>query len=75
MVKGYLVVVLCILFLTANKMHAQILQPVKWEASYTATGVNEYTLILKAAIDEGWKVYSKDLPDVAIRPKPTSVKF
>jgi len=69
---------LCIpfIFLTISGVsHAQMLEPVKWETTATETGVNEYTLIFKATIEEGWKVYSHDLPDVEIRPIPTSLIF
>ncbi|MBC8048395.1 MAG: hypothetical protein H7Y00_16465, partial [Fimbriimonadaceae bacterium] len=75
MVKRFSAVILFILFLAADKIHAQILEPVKWEVSSSQAGVNEYTLIFKATIEEGWKVYSKDLPDVDIKPIPTSVNF
>lgn len=51
----------------------QLLQPVTWEMSSTQTGVNEYTLIFKASIQEGWKLYSHDLPENG--PIPTSLIF
>lgn len=59
------------LFGTAG--YGQLLQPVTWEMSSTQTGVNEYTLIFKASIQEGWKVYSHDLPENG--PIPTSLIF
>jgi len=51
----------------------QLLQPVNWEFSSTQTGVNEYTLIFKATIEEGWKVYSHEIPENG--PIPTSLVF
>ncbi len=58
-----------------HNLNGQILQPVKWEFSAEKTAPNEYMLIMKASIDEGWKVYSKDIPEAEIRPIPTSVTF
>jgi thiol:disulfide interchange protein DsbD len=60
-------------YLQWQQASAQILEPVKWEVSQSATGFNEYTLIFKAKIDEGWKVYSKDVPKNG--PIPTSIIF
>ncbi len=62
-------------FFSGNTASAQLLQPVKWEATVTETGVNEYTLIFKATIEEGWKVYSHNLPEADIRPIPTTIYF
>lgn len=70
--KQYSVFFFIFFFISAN---AQIFQPVKWESSAAATGVNEYTLIFKGTIDDGWKIYSHDLPDVEIKPIPTSIIF
>ena len=53
--KKFFQFLLAILFI--NQTHAQLLKPVKWETSVTASGVpNEYILIFVAAIDEGWKL-------------------
>lgn len=51
----------------------QILNPVSWEFSSEKTGTNEYTLIFKASIEDGWKVYGTDID--AGGPIPTSVNF
>ncbi len=61
------------LFLSITSF-AQLLQPVTWEISSTQTGVNEYTLIFKAAVQEGWKIYSHDNPAEG-GPIPTSLVF
>lgn len=42
---------------------AQIFDPVKWEFSSASTGENEYTLIFKATIEDGWKVYATDIEE------------
>lgn len=52
---------------------AQILEPVKWQASYTKTAKNEYSLVFKASIDEGWHVYSNDIPEGG--PVATTINF
>lgn len=75
MLKRFFAVVCLIATFSVQSLYAQILQPVKWEVSQSATGLNEYTLIFKASIDDGWKVYSKDLPDVDIKPIPLSLNF
>jgi thiol:disulfide interchange protein len=61
-----------VLFFT-QQAHAQLLEPVKWEMSSSQSGINEYILIFKATIDEGWKVYSKDVPEEG--PLPTVLVF
>lgn len=67
-----LLIALCSLFLFTN-VKAQILEPVKWEVSSTQTGVNEYVLIFKATVQEGWKIYSHSVPENG--PIPTSLIF
>lgn len=52
---------------------AQILEPVKWQASYTKTAQNEYNLVFRASIDEGWHVYSNDIPEGG--PVATTITF
>lgn len=52
---------------------AQILEPVKWQASYTKTAKNEYNLVFRASIDEGWHVYSNDIPEGG--PVATTITF
>ncbi|MFN3940512.1 MAG: sugar transporter, partial [Chitinophagales bacterium] len=64
----------CIQFLfIAFFAQAQILKPVTWEFSSEKTGLNEYTLVFKATIDEGWKIYGTDVGPGG--PIPTSVNF
>lgn len=55
---------------------AQILEPVKWTVSAEPTGViNEFTLIFKGTIDEGWKVYSHYMPKADISPVPLNIFY
>lgn len=54
-------------------LRAQLLQPVTWQMSAEKTGTNEYTLIYKATIEEGWKVYATDIETGG--PVPTSVNY
>jgi len=60
-------------FLLAFNAEAQILQPVKWETSAEKTAPNEYTLIFKGTIDDGWKVYATDIEPGG--PIATSVNY
>jgi len=53
--------------------YGQILEPVHWEFSASESGENEYTLIFKATIDEGWKIYGLDIAPGG--PIPTSIHF
>jgi len=57
----------------AFSSNAQILKPVKWSFSSAQSGDNEYTLIIKATIDEGWKIYGMDIAPGG--PIPTSIHF
>lgn len=52
----------------------QMLDPVKWDFSHEKTGVGQYELQLKADLDDGWHMYSQELPDDAT-PLPTVVEF
>ncbi|MEZ5015312.1 MAG: cytochrome c biogenesis protein CcdA [Chitinophagales bacterium] len=62
--------------LFANTVQAQLLQPVKWEISATETGINTYMLIYKATVEDGWKIYAKDMPtDVDVTPFPTAIVY
>lgn len=48
-------------------------QPVKWTASIVMNSPTEGVVLLKAAIDNGWHLYSTELP--ADGPQPTTVEF
>jgi hypothetical protein len=52
-------IVLIIAFIvTASCIQAQILHPVKWSYAARKTATNTAFVYIKAAIDEGWQIYS-----------------
>src|SRR4051812_8441366 len=75
MKQFYLILLLITCCIFSAPVQSQLLEPVKWEVSASETGLNEYTLIFKATIDEGWKVYSHFLPEAEIRPIPTTIMY
>ena len=62
--------VVVVLFLINGITHGQIFDPVQWTQSYKKLNGQEYELIFKARIDEGWTIYSQEL--VGDGPIPTS---
>ncbi len=61
-----------ILLLIANfPARAQIHDPIKWSMEAKKTAVNEYDLIFKAKLDDGWHVYSQFVDDGG----PTAARF
>jgi thiol:disulfide interchange protein DsbD len=57
-------------FFAAN---SQILKPVKWSFDTKKISNEEFELIMKAEMDNGWHIYGSDLP--ADGPIPTTFKF
>ncbi len=57
-----------------NNLQAQVLDPVKWKYAVKRISDTEADLQMTATIDEGWHVYSKDLPPEATG-LPTEVTF
>ncbi|MCC9070681.1 thioredoxin family protein [Flavobacterium sp. F-65] len=57
--------ILYILFLVFAfvKVQAQIINPVKWEASIEKKSNSEFVLSFKGAIESGWHVYSQFTPE------------
>lgn len=51
----------------------QIFNPVKWSYSVEVAKSGEIELVFTAKIEEGWHLYSQDIPDGG--PIPTSFKF
>lgn len=66
-------IVLFVLF-CSSALSAQILEPVKWSTSAKHLGDDNYELVIKAAIDDGWAIYSQNL-DGDDGPIPTSIFF
>lgn len=52
---------------------AQIFEPVKWKFDQRKVGDNVYELVMKATIEQGWHLYSQNIPDDG--PVPTSFMF
>ena len=48
-----------------------LLTPVTWSQQILQQSEDEYLVRMTAEIDDTWKVYSKDLPDIEPRPNPT----
>ena len=71
-VKSKLIVFILIVF-SALAVHAQIIEPVKWEFKTKVTGNNTAELQFNATIKRGWHLYSQHLPDGG--PMPTEFKF
>lgn len=53
--------------------NSQLLDPVKWTASFEKISDTEYDLIATAHIDSGWHLYSQNVPDGG--PIPTTFTF
>ena len=51
------------------------LNPVQWTMESESLGSGEYLIRFRASIDEGWKLYSQNIPEAEIRPIPTSILF
>lgn len=68
--KQFLTVLLA---LVGFQLSAQLLEPVKWETSVEQLSEKEYQLISVATIDEGWHLYSQDVPEGG--PIPTAFTY
>ncbi|WP_294324141.1 cytochrome c biogenesis protein CcdA [uncultured Chryseobacterium sp.] len=54
---------LLILLFLATGINAQIKNPVKFKFTINELGDNQYEAVLNATIENGWHIYSKDLPE------------
>lgn len=63
----------CLGVVLATITQAQILQPVKWQSSNEYLGNNEFTLLFKATVDDGWHIYSQEVGEDG--PLPTTFEF
>lgn len=66
----YLFAVALLFSMTAS---SQILKPVKWSYAAKRTSKTEAILYIKATIDEGWHLYSQNIPEGG--PVKTSFTF
>ncbi len=65
----------CLLVITSFIIgQAQVLRPVKWTTEYKKLANCEYEVIVKAAIDKGWHLYSSFL-DPNVGPVPTTIEM
>lgn len=53
--------------------HGQILDPIAWKATVTDNAVASATIKITAVIDDGWHLYSLDLPEDG--PNATTIDF
>ena len=61
------------LMLFALGANAQMLEPIVWSSSIKMTSNNEGVMTFKASIDDGWHLYSFDLPENG--PNATKISF
>lgn len=57
-----IVLLLSLLILSASS-YSQIYDPVKWSTSVEKVSDLEYDLIMQATVEEGWHLYSQNVPD------------
>lgn len=67
------IIITLFFFLAAVASRAQVNDPVSWKFSYEKKSAGGYDLVLKAAISEGWHIYSIDVPKGG--PIATSFRF
>lgn len=70
--KGFLSLILSLIGLSAGFSQAED-NPVSWTQEVRQLSEEEFELILKATIDEGWHVYSQHTPDGG--PLPTEFSY
>lgn len=68
----YAAISVLLLLLGISSLQAQILNPVHWSASVVKTGNGTAELVVKAAIDKGWHLYTQDPGE---GPLPTAFVF
>ncbi|MET2984578.1 protein-disulfide reductase DsbD domain-containing protein [Aureibaculum conchae] len=66
-------ILILIATLSATVAQAQILKPIKWDASVKKISDSDYELIATATIDSGWHLYSQAVPEDG--PIPTTFTF
>ncbi|AMC11393.1 disulfide bond formation protein DsbD [Lutibacter profundi] len=66
------IAILFFLIISASSF-SQILNPVKWSTSIEKVSETEYDLIIQATIEDGWHLYSQNVPEDG--PIPTNFTF
>lgn len=69
----HLVSIFIFLIAFTAPINAQIFNPVKWETSTEKISSTEYDLVITATIDDGWHLYSQNVPEDG--PIPTTINF
>tara|TARA_R110002126_G_scaffold25907_5_gene88184 strand:+ start:1048 stop:3039 length:1992 start_codon:yes stop_codon:yes gene_type:complete len=69
--KKHLILLFALIAFTVG--NSQILEPVKWKTSIEKLSDTEYNLISKATIEDGWHLYSQNVPEDG--PIPTTFTF
>ena len=67
------IVAFWLFFCSFLSVHSQILEPVEWSTSVEKVSDTEYLLISTANIDNGWHLYSQNVPENG--PIPTTFTF
>ena len=62
------------LLILTSTLAAQIFKPVSWETEFKQVGENQFDLVFRAKIDDGWSIYSQYL-ESEDGPIPTSFTF
>ncbi len=60
-------------FISANAQ--EFFDPVEWDVSIEKQQGNNYNILIKATIDDGWHIYSQVEADVEIAPIPTEFAY
>jgi len=61
---------------SGNSAKTNIVDPVKWSTSVEKVSDNEYNLVAKATIGNGWHLYSQNIDEAQeIKPIPTAFDF
>ena len=69
----YIIAFIILSFLTITHSNAQVIEPVTWETSVKKISDTEFDLISTATIDEGWHLYSQNVPEDG--PIPTTFNY
>ncbi len=67
------ILIISLLFAFVTNVNSQIHDPVKWDTSVEKVSDTEFDLVIKAAIEPGWHLYSQNVPEGG--PIPTSFAF
>ncbi|MAZ72092.1 MAG: thiol:disulfide interchange protein [Flavobacteriaceae bacterium] len=73
MKKVFSLFALTVSLLLSTAGFSQIFEPVKWNTEIEDLGDGTFNLIMKATIDDGWYLYSQNVPDGG--PIPTAFTF